>query len=272
MKSRHIRMTIETFHRMEWELGWKYEYWNGCAHISPREAAMSCVLEVGPRTWPGGPTEPEAVPPNDRDALIRAYLAAFEDSVDYCDWPAAKIREHAEANIDGFFAGRRGPALRASRLIRGRGDDDGCLLGALLVVETGPRRALLDLLFVVQGRQRQGLASALAGSALAELDRMGFQTLESRYLLANQASRAWHHRFGFVDQPDAMSARALLVDARHRLERQRVQGAVDRVGLSRLESEVARWETEVERLDAEQARLWEDRRSGWANGGSCQPS
>lgn len=255
-------MTIEAFHRLEWELGWKYEYFDGCAHISPREAAMCGTVVVRPRTVPDGLVDAEPVCPSDRDALLQAYLAAFEDAVDYCDWPPAKSREHAEANIDGFFAGRRGPWLPASRLIRGGGGTAGPVLGALLVVESAPGHALLDLLYVVPDQQRRGLASAMAIRALAELDRIRFRRLESRYLLANQASRAWHHRFGFVDEPDLMCARALLAHARHAWERQRVLDGADPDALSRAASEVAHWEAEVDRLDAEEARRWEERHAG----------
>lgn len=264
-------MTSEAFHRMEWDLGWKYEYWNGCAHISPRAAAMSCVLRIGPRASASGALDPRPVRPSDRDDLILAYLAAFEDSVDYCDWPAEKIREHAEENVDGFFAGSRGEPLPASRILRRSGESPSPLLGALLVVETRPGHALLDLLFVVPWEQRRGLATAMASSAITELERMGFRRLESRYLLANQASRAWHHRFGFVDEPDLMSARALLAHARHAMERQRLLDGADPHALSRAASELARWKAEVERLDAEAERQWRARRPAPAPQGPQGP-
>lgn len=72
VESRHTPMTSEAFHRMEWGLGWKYEYWNGCAHSSPRAAAMSCVLKVAPRTTASGALYPQPVRPSDRNGPILA--------------------------------------------------------------------------------------------------------------------------------------------------------------------------------------------------------
>jgi RimJ/RimL family protein N-acetyltransferase len=201
----------------------------------------------------------EPVTPGDAQALTQAYVTAFGDGVEYCDWPEEKIREDASATIAGFLAGRHGAPLAASRLARDGAGSSAPVIGALLVIELGVDRALMDLLFVVPGRLRQGLASAMAASTLVALKEMGFRTLESRYLLANQASRAWHHRLGFEDLPDFMSARALLAHARHRLERHQIQGGTDTEALSQVKAEVAHWEAEVERLDAEETRRWRAR-------------
>lgn len=252
-------MTPDDFHRLERQLGWKYEYWDGCAHISPSGAFMRCARQVGDIEAPSAAVEPEAVTLRDAQALTQAYIAAFGDGIEYCDWPAEKVREDASASIARFFAGRQGAPLEASRLIRDRGGPSAPVIGALLAIEMGVDRALMDLLFVVPGRQRQGLASAMAASALGALKAMGFRTLESRYLLANRTSRAWHSRMGFQDQPDFMSARALLVHARQRLERHQNHGPSDPETVVRLAAEIAHWESEVERLDAEEERRWRAR-------------
>lgn len=259
MKSREIPMTPDEFHRLERELGWKYENWDGCAHISPSSASMRCARPVGAIETPRAALTPEPVRPSDAQALTQAYIGAFGDGVEYCDWPADKVREDATTSIASFFAGRHGAPLAASRLVRDRGDPSAPVIGALLVIAIDLDLAFMELLFVVPGRQRQGLASAMVAGALDALKAMGFRTLESRYLLANQTSRAWHHRMGFKDQPDFMSARALLVHARHRLERHQSQGQSEPETLTRLAAEVAHWEAEVERLDAEEQRRWRAR-------------
>lgn len=264
MKSRHIPMTFAEFQRLDQELGWKYEYFGGCAHISPREIPMRCAMPVGPRDAPDAPPAPcppEPVAPSDADALVGAYLAAFADGIEYCDWPAERVRKDARSTIDGFFAGHRGAPLAASRVARGREHGLPPLLGALLIVEAGDRLAHLDLLFVVPEARRHGFASAMAASALTALHQMGFHTLESRFLLGNRASRAWHHRFGFTDRPDALSARAILAHARHRLERAEHVSDPDPAALSNLAQEVLHWEMEVKRLDEEDARRWEARQA-----------
>lgn len=220
MKSRRIPMTIDELHHLEWSLGWKYEYWDGCAHISPCETVVRCSMPIVRGTAPDPVVMLEPVAQTDRDALIQSSVTAFRDGIEYCDWPVMKIREDARATVEGFFAGRRGAPLAASRVLRDGDGPSQPLLGALLVVDTGERRALLDLLFLVPEYQRRGLATAMAESAVNALQDMGLETLESQYQLGNEASRAWHHRFGFVDQPDVQVARALLAHARHELERQ----------------------------------------------------
>lgn len=259
MKSLQIPMTPDEFHGLGRELGWKYEYWDGCAHISPSSAFMRCARRVGALAIPRAEVAPGPVTPGDADDLIQAYIAAFGDGVEYCDWPPEKVREDAGTSIAGFFRGRGGAPLAASRLVRDGAGPSAPLIGALLVVEMDVDLALMDLLFVVPGRLRQGVGRAMAASALGALKEMGFRTLESRYLLANQASRAWHHRLGFIDQPDFMSARALLTHARHRLEHEQIQGTNDAGALALLAGEIAHWEAEVVRLDAEEERQWRAR-------------
>lgn len=260
MKTRHLPMTIETFHALDRELGWKYEYWDGCAHISPSAASMDCVLAIRPQGPSTADWQPAPITPADRDALIRSYVAAFADGIEYCDWPPERVHADARTSIDGFFSARRGAPLAASRIIRDGPNPASAALAAMLIVETGDRRAFLDLLFVVPGQQRRGLATAMAKSAVQALAELGFESLESRYLLANQTSRAWHHRLGFADRPDAFAARVLLARIRHKLERYQTQGTDDPKILSSLTAQAAHWETEVERLDAEWERNRRSRR------------
>jgi len=250
MKSRRFPMTIDEFQCLEWSLGWKYEYRDGYAHISPREAVMRCAMPVRRHATTHPVVALEPFVQADKDALIQSSVTAFRDGIEYCDWPVMKIREDAEATVEGFFAGRRGEPLAASRVLHGGNGSSRPLLGALLVVDTGENRALLDLLFLVPEYQRRGLATAMAESAVNALQDMGFETLESQYQLGNEASRAWHHRFGFLDRPDLQIARTLLAHARHELERQEREKPEKREDLSSLEAEVAFWEAEVQRLDA----------------------
>ena len=50
MKSQIIPMTIDEFHTMPWQLGWKHEYWEGAARISPSYTAVATVsIAVTPR-------------------------------------------------------------------------------------------------------------------------------------------------------------------------------------------------------------------------------
>lgn len=241
-------MTIEAFERLPRKLGWKFEYYNGEAVLSPGSLAVVAKVAVELRSM-HTPFPLRRPTLDDEGPLIDAYEEAFRDTVAYCDWPASAIEQSAREAIETYFGGGRGKAHRASRLVAlDAGPDEAVVLGAALVRE-GQTRALLDLLFVRPPWQRKGLATALVGAVLNQLFDEGVERLRSQYLLANAGSRAWHRSFGFVDEPDLWVARAYYRHAQHTLWRARQVGGVGEGECVRLEKEAARWEREVERLE-----------------------
>src|SRR5439155_5564635 len=72
----------------------------------------------------------------------------------------------------------------------------------------------------------------------------------SRYHLGNAASRAWHHRFGFTDEPDLLLARLNLRAATHELARLRELGRLTPRLQHQLNQECARWQRESDRLES----------------------
>ncbi len=203
MKSQHIPMTIDEFHVMPRRLGWKHEYWDGCAHIAPSHAGIATTTVVVQPRPVQAPCVIRAVTEADMPGLERAYLTAFQDTIDYCDWALTDIQRAADNNLASFFAGMRGPPLPAAQIAI-HGTD---VVGAVLIVEKPNGQPFLDLLFVIPAWHRKGVATALVAAALNELAAMGYQSLTSRFMLGNVESRAWHHRFGFVDEPDLFLAR-----------------------------------------------------------------
>lgn len=202
MKSQHLKMTVEEFRQLPPRLGWKHEYYDGEAHLSPRCQVVSCSVAVAPRPF-SSPYRLLPIAAEDAEPLTAAYLAAFGDTVEYCDWGPEDTESSARRSISGYYAGSRGTPLPASRKAMPSAIDDPRILGVALVVEHEPGEALLDLLLVVPAAQRRGVATALVSEVLTQLLAAGVKTLHSRYLLANEASRAWHHGFGFVDEPEA---------------------------------------------------------------------
>jgi GNAT superfamily N-acetyltransferase len=202
MRSQHIAMTLEEFELMPRKLGWKYEYWADQAHISPRHHAVTTAVEIRPRPL-NVPWNLRAVAPKDEPSLISGYLAAFKDTLEYCDWAVEEIAASARAAIQDFFAGKRGKPLPSSRLavVSQGGTGHDLVIGAALLVEAN-EAALLDLLFVIPEWQRQGVATALASATVNDLYHVGVKTLKSRYVLGNNESRTWHQQFGFVEEPD----------------------------------------------------------------------
>lgn len=249
VKSEHPRMSIEEFELLPMRPGWKYEYWDGRAHITPREHGVIVTVPVTAK-----PVNTSLVlrgaTSADAPELTTVFLEAFIDSTEYCDWGTQKISEAADKAIRSHFAGERGKPHSASRVAMGFDRERGCdsIVGAALLAHA-PRYSILDLLFVRPAWQRHGIATALLSDAMNQLHNGGEAILKSAYHAANEASMNWHQRFGFVEEPDLMRARLYSSAARHELwRREKIGGLSDRERAS-LKSEVDRWEIEVERLE-----------------------
>lgn len=194
-----IPMSYEDFELMERPFGWKVEYWDGHARLTPRGMGVKTTINLLPRQ--GSPTHPIVpVTPDDRDRILAGYFEAFAPSVEFCGWPAEDIRDCAEKDIGKYFAGTRGEPLSASAIALAPDSQE--LIGLLLVSQRSPQDAFMDLLYVRPEFQRQGVATAMLYWAIDRLIALGFQTLASRYHVCNEISRRWHHGHGFEDEYD----------------------------------------------------------------------
>lgn len=242
-------MSIEEFELLPMRPGWKYEYWDGRAHITPREHGVVVAMPVTTKPVNTSLVLRRATSA-DASELTAAFLEAFVDSAEYCDWRTHKISEAADKAIRSHFAGERGKPHLASRVAIGFDRERGCdsIVGAALLAHA-PRYSILDLLFVRPAWQRHGIATALLSDAMNHLQKGGESILKSAYHAANEASMNWHHRFGFVEEPDLMSARLYSSAAHHELwRREKIGGLSDRE-LAALLTEADRWEIEVKRLE-----------------------
>jgi GNAT superfamily N-acetyltransferase len=245
MRSSHVPMTLEEFERLPQKPGWKFEYFDGVAHITPSHQIAVVTMEVTPRSAEHSCLL-RAVTPEDQSALIPLFVDCFGSTIEYCDWDPDAILDSAAEAIRSFFAGRRGMPLPASRAAVCANE----LAGAALVVDGGGSRAILDMLFVSSRWQRQGLAAALVAASMNHLHGAGIQTLSSAYMSGNEPSQAWHRAFGFVEEPDILMARTSLRQARHELERRKRLGALTEPEQIHLEQECDRLSQLVDRLEA----------------------
>ena len=251
MRSQRLPMTWEAFELMARKPGWKYEYWDGQAHISPRHQVVTVTVTVQPRPV-SAPCRLRPVAPDDESQLVAAYIAAFSDTIEYCDWDPAQMKSSAHTNIRNFFAGKRGQPHPASHVAvssqaAAAGEQ---IVAAALIINNDGKPPLLDMLFVAPAWQRQGLATALVTAALNALHSIGVAALASSYMLGNAESQAWHQQFGFVEEPDLFLAQAYYRQSEHELWRRETIGDLTDAERDLLSAEVERWQRQVEALQA----------------------
>lgn len=251
MRSQHISMPVEEFELLPMKLGWKYEYWDGQAHISPRGQVV--IATVKTRSCPiRFPYTLRPVTESDEPQLVAAYVEAFAESFDFCDREFSKIAAAATDDIGKILSGRRGSLLTASRVATAPPSETTAetIIGAALITGSDRQPPLLDILFVVPQWQRKGIATALVSTVSHELHHAKVETLESRYFLGNEESQAWHRKFGFTEEVDLMLARLYCHHAKRELWRQEKIGGLLHGEYDRLVAERDRWTARVEELEA----------------------
>jgi len=244
MRSKHITMPWEEFEVLPRAPGWKYEYWDGTAHITPNHRIVVTTVAVSPRAVVTAASIRPAVA-DDETYLKPPFMEAFAEAVDYCDYDEDGLNRGANRDLERIFKSRGGTLFGASRVALD--PSEGTPIGAVLVTE-GPVNPLLSILFVVPRWQRNGIANALVSAAINCLDELGEHRFTSAFLLANEASRNWHHRFGFIDEPDLSLAQNYLSNARHELWRRQKLGNLSAAEQKALEHECERLEVDVDRL------------------------
>jgi GNAT superfamily N-acetyltransferase len=272
MKSKHIPISVEEFELMEHPFGWKAEYFDGKAHLTPREHLVRTQIILAPQKVT---TAHQIVPvdPSQQERMILAFFEAFEDSVEFCDWSSDLFHTHARKNITNYFQGKRGKPHPVSRMVLEPNGDplsEGLrqrIIGLALFVENRAEsfqtpettqleeRIELDLLLVLPEYQRTGIATAMVAGAIDSLYKNGVGDLQSGYHICNDRSRAWHHSLGFKDVPDYLYCRLKAGWYRHEIWRWEKLGQIDsamrtlRERLEELRTEKDRWERLVRELE-----------------------
>src|SRR5262249_26862485 len=115
IRSQRLPMRFEDWELLPYQPGWKYEYWGGCAHITPNHQTAVTVAPVTPRrATPPGPPLPGR--PDDAPPLPAVYLAAFADTQAFCDYTDEKMPDAPRRDLRESFTGRRAPLLAAARV------------------------------------------------------------------------------------------------------------------------------------------------------------
>ena len=244
-------MSLEEFHELPFSLVWKQEFLDGHLIQTPRDVIVHATIPVAPHEA-ASPVPLRPAKETDERTLRAGFKAAFADAFEFCDESKKRFAESARQSLHHFFHGPFHLPLAASRVAIGPAGtpDAGKPIGAALVLAQDEGWALLDMIFVKPDWHRRGLASALAAASLTALhEQGGYRTLVSRYHLGNEPSQAWHHHFGFVDEPDHRLAQLRLRAAIHELRRLREQGRLTPQTKRRLIRERNRRQREVDRLE-----------------------
>jgi GNAT superfamily N-acetyltransferase len=239
-----IPMSFEAYEVMERPFGWKVEYWDGHARLSPRTIGVTTKVNLSPRNLSHNYIL-VPVSSGDREAMIAGYCETFSASVEFCGWPMASIAESAAKDISNYLSGKRGEPLSASVMALTPGSQ--VLAGLALVIHRPNYGAYMDLLYVRPEFQRQGVGTALLNWAIDRLIESGFPTLSSSYHICNEPSRRWHHRHGFEDEYDWYYARLKVGWYDMEIWRREQLGLT--AGLDDLRRERDRWATQVDPAD-----------------------
>ena len=242
----HRKMAFETFERtIPWRAGWKREYYGGSAHVRPSYATCIFELELGARVESTA-VEIRPIRPDDRPELLGAFLDAFRYAPDYCGYPMVAYRKAAREYFDGFFGGKRGEWCPNASCVALDGDR----IAAAALVKIRHNGPLLDCLFSRPDRFRNGLATAAATFAVNRLVLGRQRTLKSCASLANEASSAWHARFGFAELPNWMTAQSRYFNALRELERCKKWGRITPAEEATAEVKLGTFKREYDRITA----------------------
>lgn len=196
MKRKRVPMSFAEFEIMERPFGWKVEYWDGQAHLTPREFGIATRINLSPR-----PLQQNhaliPVHPSYAEQMIAGYFEVFVDSVDLCGYSEAQVQDSAKKCIDHYFSGKKGEALPASIIALDQNSQK--LAGLALFILNREQKPHLELLYVRPQFQRRGMATAMVTLGMNNLIESNFQALFSTYHICNEGSRLWHHKMGFQD-------------------------------------------------------------------------
>jgi len=84
VKNQKIHMSPDEFELMPHPFGWKVEYWDGMAHLTPREYNIKVKLALKPHEA----VSSERIRPVDRrlkGQMIEIFFETFRDSVEFCN-------------------------------------------------------------------------------------------------------------------------------------------------------------------------------------------
>ncbi len=247
-------MSFDEFDTIERLLGWKTEYWDGYAHLTPRGMGVKTRLDFESVSVLkaiskdiGHPEFTFITPtPDHTQQMIDGYIASFINSVEFCGWPIADIFEEAHRDISLYFEGKRGKPLSASAIAL---DPKTQQVIALSLISEKQQSARLELLYVRPLYQRQGIGTDLIHHSVRALRQQGYSQLTSRYHICNHHSCEFYHKLGFRDVCDRYYLRIYTSWLRNEIHRRESLRMLS--GIEEMKQEQKQLENKLETLEEE---------------------
>ena len=233
MPTLSIAMTIEQFHRMPRNAGYKYEYLGGEALLTPRPMTHHARLDLTTFAPPPGELAKSSIAvaefrDADRDEAVDAFAASFSRVQPFAGIDDAVRRIAAKACLERTLSGVDGVFIPSASFIA---HDDRRLVGALFITllpsgdpadsnvyswSDPPAHDLWDKreghphltwIFVRPLDKGKGVGTSLLLHAANVLLSRGYSHLLSTFITGNESSLLWHWRCGFDLLPFELSRR-----------------------------------------------------------------
>jgi len=187
------RITEEEFMKLPRKEGWRYEYYGGRTHITPRPISEIVKFYIFTRVVNIRYTL-QCPQWSDISEISSLFFAAFLNSIDFFNQTPREVRSSAYKEIKKTFDGGYGKMCWSlSRIAMDNRKMVGC---ALITFREG--KYYVTWVFVHPEKQREGIATLIVQDIANNLYTKGITELYSAYLIASEVSAAWHKSFGFI--------------------------------------------------------------------------
>ena len=218
-------VTIEQFHQLPKNPIYKWEYWDGKAHLSARPKSYHCLLDLQPTSAPEAiavrsrwTAKIRALQDGDWAHLPQVFAAAFGSIPPLCGMEDEAATAAASSCLEKTRSGGEGPLVESACFVAF--DDEARPCGASLITlgpdtdlttldhlhwKTPPENAIerrigrphLTWIFVRPWLARHGIGGALLAHSANALLALGYRQLASTFWLGNESSTLWHWLNGF---------------------------------------------------------------------------
>ncbi len=226
----HIELpiSIDQFETLPRNSAYKYEYYDGAAHLSARPKCYNALLDLNRPGAARRPPEPldglelRALTAGDWDDLVVLFARAFHNVQPFASLTGEHRLEAARGCLQRTRTGGDGAILAPACFTawaRNKSEPPDRIGAALVTLLTGREAAdfqeferaegdegdshpptpipHLTWIFVDPWSVREGVGTTLLGAVTQAVRTLGHDRLASSFLLGNDASTLWHWRAGF---------------------------------------------------------------------------